>query len=88
MEPNDNVNVYADVYKEIADELGPKAAVKIYNLFKGQQILFPKKLYKKEFVYAYIREHYNGENIRELAQAFDYSDRRIRQIVSNVQSMR
>ena len=71
---------FAAIYEEIALELGPDAAVVIHRLFKGQQILFPQKLYNKEYMYSYIKENYNGKNARELSQLFGYSDRRIRQI--------
>lgn len=72
----------ADVYMEIADKLGVDTAVAIHELFKGQQILFPQKLYRKEYIYAYIKQNYNGKNVRELSKKFGYSDRRIRQIIS------
>ena len=72
---------FADIYKEIAEAMGPDAAIAIHKLFKGQQIIFPQKLYKKEYIYNYIRENYNGRNVRELSQKFEYSDRRVRQIL-------
>ena len=72
----------AEVYKEIANLTGVDNAIKIHELFKGQQIIFPKQLYNREFIYSYIRHNYNGKNIRELSQMFDYSDRRVRQILN------
>ena len=75
------VEDFADIYMEIANAAGPDTAIMIHKLFKGQQILFPQKLYKKEYIYNYIKENYNGRNVRELSQKFGYSDRRIRQIV-------
>lgn len=75
------VEDFADIYMEIANVAGPDTAIMIHKLFKGQQILFPQKLYKKEYIYNYIKENYNGRNVRELSQKFGYSDRRIRQIV-------
>lgn len=74
----------ADVYMEIADKIGIEAAVAIHEMFKGQQIMFPQKLYSKEYIYCYIRENYNGRNVRELAKKFGYSDRRVRQIINDV----
>ena len=73
---------FADIYEEIAVAAGAETAVKIHKLFKGQQILFPQKLYKKDYIYNYIRQNYNGKNIRELSKMFGYSDRRIRQILN------
>ena len=72
----------ADVYMEIANKIGVDAAVAIHEMFKGQQILFPQKLYSKEYIYRYIKENYNGRNVRELSQKFGYSDRRVRQILN------
>lgn len=74
---------FADIYEEIANAAGTETAVAIHGLFKGQQVMFPQKLYKKEYVYNYIRQHYNGKNVRELSKKFGYSDRRIRQIISS-----
>lgn len=79
---------FATIYEEIAVELGPEAAVVIHKLFKGQQILFPQKLYKKEYIYSYIKQNYNGKNVRELARKFGYSDRRVRQILSEEQKVK
>ena len=73
----------ADVYMEIASKIGVDAAIAIHEMFKGQQILFPQKLYNKEYIYSFIRENYNGHNVRELSQKFGYSDRRIRQILND-----
>ena len=75
---------FSAIYEEIADAAGAEVAVLIHKMFKGQQILFPQKLYKKSYIYEYIRINYNGRNVRELSQKFGYSDRRIRQIISEV----
>lgn len=72
---------FADIYQEIARKTSPEIAVEIHRLFKGQQIIFPKKLYKKEYIYSYIKQNYNGRNVRELSMMFEYSDRRVRQII-------
>ena len=55
---------FADIYEEIAVAAGAETAVTIHKLFKGQQILFPQKLYKKDYIYNYIKQNYNGKNIR------------------------
>ena len=46
---------FADIYFEIANAIGAENAVKIHSLFRGQQIQFPQKLYKKEYIYSYIK---------------------------------
>ena len=72
---------FADIYQEIAVRISPQTAVEIHRLFKGQQVIFPKKLYTKEYIHRYIRENCNGKNLQEPASMFGYSDRRIRQIL-------
>lgn len=72
----------AGIYREIADNTDVETAIEIYELFKGQRILFPQKLYNKEYIAAYVKENYDGHNIRDLSRKFGYSDRRIRQILN------
>ena len=74
----------SDVYMEIADRIGVDVAVAIHDMFRGQQVQFPQKLYRKEYIYAYVKEQYNGRNVREISQKFGYSDRRIRQILKEL----
>ena len=45
-----------------------------------------QKLYNKEYTYRRIKENYNGHNVRQLAQEFGYSDRRIRQIIKKYET--
>lgn len=73
----------AGIYKEIARTTDVDVAIEMHNLFKGQQIIFPQRLYSREFIYTYIKENYNGHNVRELSKKFGYSDRRIRQILND-----
>lgn len=86
-EIGDIVDIYKDIYKEIAQVINIETAIKMHEKFKGQQIIFPKKLYTKEYLYSYVKDNYNGHNVRELSQKFEYSDRRIRQILREVYQM-
>lgn len=69
------------VYKEIAIETDIETAKAIHKLFDGQQITFPKKLYNTDYVNQCIRNDCDRRNIRELAQQFGLSERRVRQIL-------
>lgn len=75
----------AGVYQEIANILSVESAVKLYEHFRGQQIVFPQRLYNQTYISTYIKDNYNGSNIRELCQMFNYSDRRVRQILNSKQ---
>ena len=73
----------ADIYMEIAEEIGIENTLLVYDLLKGRQISFPQRIYRKEYVENYIKENYNGRNIRELSRKFGYTERRIKQIISS-----
>ena len=70
-----------DIYKEIADEIGFENAIAIYNMFKGTQVSFPCRLFSVDYVHNLIIRDYTGDNISQLAQKYNYSERTIRRIV-------
>lgn len=70
-------------YKEIADIVGLENAFKLYEHFRGQQICMPQRIYRIEYVARYVQEHYDGKNIRTFAKEFNYSERRIRQLLNS-----
>lgn len=69
------------IYAEISDLIGYENAIKIFERYKGQQINFPIRLYDKDAVKEVIKEKYNGENAKELARQFNYSERWVKEIV-------
>lgn len=72
----------AEIYMEIAEKVGVKNTVILFDVLKGRQVSFPQSLYSKEYIYNYIQQNYNGTNIRELSRKFGYTERRVRQIVN------
>lgn len=74
----------ADIYMEIAEAIGIENTLLVYDVLKGRQVSFPQRIYRKEYVENYIKENYNGKNIRELSRKFGYTERRIKQIISSV----
>ncbi len=72
-----------EVYRDIADEIGIENAVVIYRLFHGTQVSFPNRLFSKEYIHETIIREYNGENIPQLAQKYNYSERSIWRILKN-----
>ena len=63
-----------EIYREIADEIGIENTLILYRLFRGTQISFPNRLFLKE---------YNGTNVHQLAQKFNYSERSIWRILKS-----
>lgn len=70
-----------EVYKSIADAMGLENTLIIFNLFHGTQISFPNRLFSTEYTHRAICEEYNGKNVSQLAQKYDYSERSIWRIV-------
>lgn len=69
------------VYKELAEKLGMDTAMKIYQLFKGQQINFPIRFFNPNKIQELIVQEYDGSNVRTLATKYNYSEKTIRRII-------
>lgn len=72
-----------DVYRDIADEIGIENTLVIYKLFHGTQVSFPTRLFSKEYIYEAIVNEYNGNNVPQLAQKYNYSERSIWRILKS-----
>ncbi len=72
-----------DVYRDIADEIGIENTIAIYRLFHGTQISFPSRLFSNKYLHNAIVSEYNGKNIHQLAQKYNYSERSIWRILKN-----
>ena len=70
-----------DIYREIADEIGIENALVIYRMFHGTQVSFPNRLFTKDYLHKAITDEYNGENVHQLAQKYNYSQRSIWRII-------
>lgn len=73
-----------DVYKDIADEIGIENTLIIYRLFHGTQISFPNRLFSKEYTHQAIINEYDGNNVSQLAQKYNYSERSIWRILKSI----
>ena len=69
------------VYREIADKLGMDTAMEIYQLFKGQQVCFPVRLFNPTRIQQIIIQEYDGTNIKSLAVKYNYSEKTVRRII-------
>ncbi len=72
-----------DVYRDIADEIGIENTLIIYKLFHGTQISFPSRLFSKEYTHKAIISEYTGDNVTQLAQKYNYSERSIWRILKS-----
>lgn len=69
------------VYGDIADNIGMDIAIKFHENFGGLQITFPKHFYNKDYIVKQIKTEFNGNNFRELAKKYNYSERWIRELI-------
>lgn len=77
------IDLYNDIYKEISEIIGLDNTLKIYLRFKGQQITFPVRLYNPHLIQQNVIKKYDGTNIAELAQKYDYSEKTIRRMIKD-----
>ena len=76
-----DTDLFNSVYKEISEKLGMDTAINIYNMFKGQQINFPVRLFNPAKIQELIVKEYDGTNVRMLAVKYNYSEKTIRRII-------
>lgn len=77
------IELYNDIYKEISEIIGLEATLKIYLRFKGQQVSFPVRLYNPHLIQQNVIKEYDGTNIADLAQKYDYSEKTIRRMIKD-----
>ena len=79
-EVNEKNSHYYGIYSEIEKVIGSDKMKDFYEIVKGQQIVFPMKLYSKEYIVAIAQ---SGErSINELAKEFGYSERYFRRMIA------
>lgn len=76
------------VYKEIWECLGLEAVIKIYQMYRGQQISFPARLLSPEAIRKKVVQEYDGTNLGKLATKYGYSEKTIRRIIQKKEKRR
>lgn len=71
---------YYGIYSEIEKVIGSDKMKDFYEIVKGQQIVFPMKLYSKEYIIASAKS--GKRSINELAKEFGYSERYFRRMIA------
>lgn len=71
------------IYCDLADLLGTDAVLKIYEMYRGQQMTLPVQLFNKEYILCRITGEFNGYNIKQLATKFGYSEKWVRKILKD-----
>lgn len=74
---------FMQVYKDIADIIGPELTYEIFQQLRGQQVTFPIRLYTTEFVLDEIRKCGENVDFRKFSLEFGYTERYLRQLMNN-----
>jgi len=77
------IELLQESYAQLNEIVGTEQMAKIFELYRGRQISFPMRLYDRKKVSQQIIEEYDGHNLAQLTQKYDYSQRWIRQIIQN-----
>lgn len=76
-----------DVYREIAELVGMDNMSKLYEFYRGQQVSFPTRLYRKEFLREVIEKKYDGTNAKEISRELGYSERWIKEVAKQIKNI-
>lgn len=74
------------LYQELLDLVGYEHMMILYEYYHGQQVNFPARIYDKEYLLLYLKEHYASTNIKTLSRQLGYSERWIRKLIRKIES--
>lgn len=70
-----------EIYSQLIDIVGIENTEKIYKNLKGQQITFPMRLYKTDYIAREVNERFDGKNLKYLAKEYGYTERYLRELL-------
>ena len=76
-----HVDLLQESYAQLYEVVGEDLLLKLYDLYRGQQISFPMRLYNRDKVAQQIVAEYDGHNMAALTRKYDYSQRWVRQMI-------
>ena len=74
-----------EIYDQLIELVGREHTKKIYEHFKGQQITFPMRFYKTDYIIMEVKRQYNGKNLKELAKRYGYTERHLRELLKKAE---
>lgn len=84
MEVNSNIKLFNSIYNDISEVFGVDVAIHMYQQYRGLQISFPTRLFNTEYVRKQVPIEYNGNNLKELAKKYGYSEKTIRRMIKEI----
>ena len=83
-EMNAESEFYCDTYRELAELIGVNNTKKLWQRYHGLSFQFPQRLYSYEYTRQIISENMDTMNPKELATMLNLTDRRVRQIITEL----
>lgn len=84
VEPMD-IEALQPIYRQLDELVGSKNMVKIFEYYRGVQVILPLHLYNREAAKQQIVKRYDGTNQSELTRLYGYSERWTRAILRNME---
>lgn len=77
-----------DVYKDFANYLGMEMAWKLHLHYKGLQLTFLQRFLSRDYVRKQVLLEYDGTNSKQLTRKYRYTERVIRDWLTEESKMR
>lgn len=72
---------YLGLYSDLVEIVGERHVKEIYNLFQGQEVSFPMRLFTPEYVVNLALTDTN-KDLRELAREYGYNEKYLKRLVN------
>lgn len=72
---------YLGLYSDLVEIVGERHVKEIYDLFQGQEVSFPMRLFTPEYVVNLALTDTN-KDLRELAKEYGYNEKYLKRLVS------
>ena len=76
-----NIDLLNIVYKDLSEEFGMDIAMKMYQRYKGTQVSYPMRFFNPDLVKDRVIKEFNGDNLKQLAVKYNYSEKTIRRMI-------
>jgi len=70
-----DVGALHSFYRNISELVGVDAMMKVFDQYRGTQVVIPNHLYDRQLAAKHVAARYDGHNSRDLARLYGYSQR-------------
>ncbi|MBR6382155.1 MAG: hypothetical protein IKS07_10860 [Lachnospiraceae bacterium] len=77
---------YCDTYRELAELIGEGEMIRLWEKYRGLNVYFPQDLFSREYKKTQIEQSIGEKRAADLARELHLSERRVRQINSEIRA--